>query len=248
MLRRIIRNVWALISVSLLILPGVVVADHVLVLGGSGQLGARVVRLLLDQGHYVSILVRPTSDRARLENLNVAYVVGDLLDAEQVAAAIASVKPAVIINTVRAPISDLPFYKITSENIVRAAVAQDVRQIIHHGAVGAGDNMQQFPDIPWDSMDGLKDRMLDHGVAEQNFLGSGLAVTIIRNSRVWPDETPSTGKATLSEDHSVITPITRADLAILTMQCLMNSSCAGKIYHATDQSLVGLPRPNEPQS
>lgn len=248
MLRRRIRIVWALVAVAFLIGPGAAIADHVLVLGGSGQLGARVARLLLDEGHYVSVLVRPTSDRTRLENLNVAYVIGDLLDQEQVSAAIGNVKPDVIVNTVRAPINDVPFYKITSENIARAAIENDVRQIIHHGAVGAGNNMQQFPDIPWGSMDGLKDRMIDHGVAEQNFLGSGVATTIIRNSRVWPDETPSTGKAVLSEDHSVITPITRADLAILTIQCLMNSACNGKIYHAEDQSLVGVPRPNEPQS
>jgi dihydroflavonol-4-reductase len=58
-----------------------------LVTGGSGFVGAAIVRRLLDAGHEVRALVRPTSPRANLEGLDVEVVTGDLLDFESVAAA-----------------------------------------------------------------------------------------------------------------------------------------------------------------
>jgi uncharacterized protein YbjT (DUF2867 family) len=213
----------------------------VLVLGGTGQLGARIVQLLLDAGETVTVFVRPASNRTRLEGLEVAYVVGDLLNERDVAAAFEGGVYRVVINAVRAPITDTPFYDITSGHVARYAKAHGVEQIIHHGAVGAGENMALHPDVPWDRVPGLKARMEDHGKAERNFLNSGIATTVIRNSRVWPDETPASGHATLTEDQSVLTPITRQDLAAMTLQCLDNPECFNKIYHASDDTLTWPP-------
>jgi uncharacterized protein YbjT (DUF2867 family) len=217
----------------------------VLVFGGTGKLGARIVRLLLDEGRDVAVFVRPTSDRSGLDGLDVDYVVGDVADADSVQAALAATRPRVVIVAVRAPISEAGFYDAMTRHLVAAAEAAGTEQLIYHGAVGAGDNMKLHPDVPWDSIPGLADRMRDHGVAEANLLNSNLQVTIIRNSQVWPDRIAATGQAKLTEDVSVLMPITRADLAVLTMQCLDNPACAGKIYHAADPSLVGKPRPTE---
>ena len=52
--------------------------------------------------------------------------------------------------------------------------------------------------------------------------GSGVPYTIIRNARIYPPESPATGKAALTEDDSIITPMTRADLAKLTLSCVVN--------------------------
>ncbi|WP_132208313.1 SDR family oxidoreductase [Kribbella steppae] len=57
---------------------GVVVM--LLVVGGTGELGGRVVRLLLGQGHEVRCLVREGSDGGRLEELGAKVVRGDLTD------------------------------------------------------------------------------------------------------------------------------------------------------------------------
>jgi hypothetical protein len=48
------------------------------------------------------------------------------------------------------------------------------------------------------------------------------------------DGTPATGTASLIEDTSVNGPVTRADLALLTMECIGNKACFNRIYHAVD--------------
>jgi dihydroflavonol-4-reductase len=50
------------------------------VTGGTGFIGANVVRALLDEGHQVRALVRPASDRSNLGGLPIEIVEGDLDD------------------------------------------------------------------------------------------------------------------------------------------------------------------------
>lgn len=60
-----------------------------LVTGGTGFVGAAVVRHLLAVGHHIRVLVRPTSDCRNLEGLTVDRVVGDLIDRTSLDRAIA---------------------------------------------------------------------------------------------------------------------------------------------------------------
>lgn len=50
------------------------------VTGGTGFIGANLVRLLLQEGYQVKALVRPTSKLDNLQNLNIEIVKGDLND------------------------------------------------------------------------------------------------------------------------------------------------------------------------
>jgi dihydroflavonol-4-reductase len=59
-----------------------------LVTGGSGFVGAAVVRRLLQAGHRVRVLVRAGSDRRNLDGLQVEVVVGDLTDFPSLEAAL----------------------------------------------------------------------------------------------------------------------------------------------------------------
>jgi uncharacterized protein YbjT (DUF2867 family) len=53
---------------------------HVVVVGGTGMLGAQVVTTLLARGRRVRALVRPGSDATRLEQGGVAVARGDMMD------------------------------------------------------------------------------------------------------------------------------------------------------------------------
>jgi uncharacterized protein YbjT (DUF2867 family) len=219
----------------------------VLVLGGTGQLGAEIVRLLVRNGDRVTVFARPTSDRSRLRDLPVDYAVGDLKNDADVAAALRARKFDAVVVAVRVMDGDIHFYETIMKPVTAHAKATGVTQIIHHAAVGAGANAGKFKALGWDKVPGLMDRLKDQGVGEEILRASGVPYTIIRNSRLHPDGTPSTGKAELTEDDSVLTPMTRADLALFTLRCLGNPACLNKTYHVKDPSLAWPPPPSAAQ-
>ena len=214
---------------------------RVLVIGGTGQLGAEIVQRLVARGHQVTVFVRPSSDRTRLATWPVEYVTGDLFSEADMAAALKAKQYGAVIVALRVMDGDVNFYSKALTPLARHARAAGVGQIIHHGAVGAGANVAKFQQLGWERVPGLLDRLRDQGVGEDLLRGSGVPYTIIRNSRIYPPGHPATGRAELTEDDSVITPMTRADLAELTVQCLGAARCLNRVFHVRDPSLAWPP-------
>jgi uncharacterized protein YbjT (DUF2867 family) len=77
-----------------------VVGELILVVGGTGDLGGRVVRLLRDQGHDVRCLVRAGSDDSALRAMGADVVVGDLTAPETLPGACEGVTTVVATATV----------------------------------------------------------------------------------------------------------------------------------------------------
>ncbi|MDX2221764.1 MAG: NAD(P)H-binding protein [Rhodospirillaceae bacterium] len=240
------RSILVAAGAALLAGPALAADDGVLVFGGTGRLGSDIVRLLVEKGETVTVFARPSSNRDRLQGLAVNFVEGDVLKDAEVAAAFKGRAYRAAIVALIAPQGDLTFYSIAMKHIATHAKAAGVKQIIHHGAVGAGKNAENFKAEGWDKRPGLLERLADQGVGEDHIKASGLTYTIIRNARIYPEDTPSTGQAVLTEDHTSLTPNTRADLAIYTLQCLDNPACANKIYHMRDTSLA-WPPPRRPE-
>ena len=208
---------------------------NALVFGGNGRLGAPIVRGLVEGGHPVTVFVRETSDLSRLDGLDVEFVIGDLTDADSVVAAVGGRDFAYVIDaTARRNYKGELFYDTSMRNMLDALADSEIGQFILHGSVGAGDNMDNFPDVPFGSM---KEMLKAKGRAEDMLRASGINYTIIRNGRIVRGEPPPTGKASLTEDDTVMSSITRADLALLTLDCLGNRGCYNKTYHAQDESL-----------
>ncbi len=205
--------------------------SKVLVFGGTGRLGAPIVSLLVEAGHPVTVFARPTSDRQRLEGLDIDYVVGDLLNAADVVTAFETGGYQFVIDATSRRGNDGIFYDDAMANILRGIRVSNIRQIIYHGSIGAGDNMKQFPNMESSRM---RDVLMAKGRAEELLTDSGVTYTIIRNGMVRTDGTPATGTATLSEDTSTMGPITREDLALLTMQCFDQEACFNMVFHAVD--------------
>jgi dihydroflavonol-4-reductase len=63
-----------------------------LVTGGTGFVGANLVRELLADGHTVRVLARPGGDRRALDGCRVEIVDGDLLDTDSLRRAVAGVR------------------------------------------------------------------------------------------------------------------------------------------------------------
>ena len=67
-------------------------AERVLISGGAGFLGGTLARALLADGHDVHLLVRPGTDRRRLDGRCAAYE-ADLCDGAAVGRAVAACQP-----------------------------------------------------------------------------------------------------------------------------------------------------------
>jgi uncharacterized protein YbjT (DUF2867 family) len=207
--------------------------NRVLVFGGTGQLGSAVVRELVAAGHPVTVFVRPASDRGRLDGLKLDYVTGDILDAAQVKAAFAGRDIRTVVDATARGDADDEFYPTAMANIIAGAKGGDVQQIILHGSVGAGKNIEQFPQVNFGRM---RSTLAAKGRAEQLLIDSGIGYTIIRNGILLSADLPPTRTARLSTDQRLMRKVTRADLGLLTVKCLGNPDYMNGIWHAVDDS------------
>lgn len=218
----------------------------VLVFGGTGALGAYIVKAMLAKGEKVTVFARPSSDKKRLAGLNVDYIVGNIRVKDEVLKAIGSNKYRVVIDASANRDDRGPFYENAMANIVAGAKQAGAKQIIIHSSIGVGNSEAVFvgPTAKVQTPDfaRLKPNMMDKLGAEKHVLDSGLTYTIIRNGMIDYEAAPMTGKAKLVEDEMAFSRITRADLARLTADCIDQAQCANKLFHAVDDSLVG-PRP-----
>ena len=113
-----------------------------LVTGGTGFVGAHVVRALLARGRSVRCLVRASSRRRNLEGLDVETVTGDVTDPASLPPALAGVE------TVYHCAADYRLYAADprtlyasnvagTENVLRAASESGARRVVHTSSVGA---------------------------------------------------------------------------------------------------------------
>jgi nucleoside-diphosphate-sugar epimerase len=212
--------------------------QNILVLGGTGRLGAAIATDLVEAGHSVTVFARSSSDRSRLEKLAIDFIVGDLEDQQSIVAAIDRQTFDVVIDASARRDNPKPFYGEVMGNLIAALEDSNVQQFILHGSIGAGDSAQVFSEAQFKR---VREVMQAKTEAEDLLTGSGIPYTIIRNGVVKYDGTPATGTAELTSDVGKMGTITRLDLAILTMQCLGNEQCMNKTFHAIDESWVDDP-------
>ena len=134
-----------------------------LITGASGHLGANLVRRLLDDGHSVRALLRPGSNNAALDGLNVERVYGDLRDIPSVTAA---VRGCDRIHHCAAMVSTTPGNEreifdcnvIGTRNLLRAALDAGVVRVVISGSLSAvGDDPsrpsdESIPFYPFEKM------------------------------------------------------------------------------------------------
>jgi len=114
----------------------------ILVTGGTGFLGAHVVRALLDRGEAVRCLLRPTSNPANLEGLAVERREGDLRDPESLRQAVHGCEAVFHVAAdyrLGAP-DPSELYRSNVEgtrNVMAAAAEAGVRKVVYTSTVGA---------------------------------------------------------------------------------------------------------------
>jgi len=227
----------ALVLVSLFTVTLSVRANEgVLVLGGTGQLGSEIVKDLVASGEDVFVLVRTTSNKSRLEGLDVSYVTGDILIESDVESALKSGPYRVVIDALARDGGVSPdFYIDSMKYIATWANETGVKQVILHGSIGAGLSRPVYPKGRWDIMGPTIEAK---GMGERHLLESGAPYTIIRHLVLLPLEVNESGNAYMTTDQLTGGGVTRDGLARLTMECIDNADCINEIFHAIDPDVV----------
>lgn len=113
-----------------------------LVTGGTGFVGAAVVRLLLSEGHTVRALARRGSDLQNLDGLDVDLALGDLLDQESLRRACKGCRRLYHVGAHYSLWEPSPevFYRVNvdgTRNLLQAALEAGVERVVYTSTVGA---------------------------------------------------------------------------------------------------------------
>ncbi len=149
---------------------GALPARRVLVTGGTGRLGAHVIRTLRESGVEVCALVRRGSEYFWLNDTGCDYFFGDLRDADSLRRALRGCTDLVAVASVRRERTDNHHGNVTADGNValfRAAAERGVRNVVFVSCAA----VRHAPEVPH-----LRAKL----VAEQALRESGLRWTIVR--------------------------------------------------------------------
>jgi dihydroflavonol-4-reductase len=165
-----------------------------LVTGGTGFIGANVVRALLQRGVEVRALVRPRSDTRNLDSLDVELVAGDLRDRSSLEAALEGCDTLYHVAALYALWARQPREIYDSNvggtvNILEAAAQAGVQKIVYTSSVATigvpKDGTPGTEEVPLPAEDMISDYKRSKYLAEQEvlkFAQRGLPVVIVNPS------------------------------------------------------------------
>jgi uncharacterized protein YbjT (DUF2867 family) len=208
----------------------------VLVFGGTGRLGAEIVRALLAAGFEVAVFARAQSDRERLAGLPVTFVVGDALVDDDVRRALEARRYRIVVNALGRSESPPSFFASTGTSIAKWSKAGGVEQVILHSSVGVGDSRAALGPVRSPLLADVFDAK---ETAESALIGSGVRYTIIRHARLQDPRGAPPEAPRLVADPTAVGTVSRRGLAKLTVQCAAQARCHGRTYHAIDDALAG---------
>ena len=202
----------------------------ILVAGGTGTLGTRLVRLLVDQGQDVRVLTRDPARAADLPD-TVQTMTGDLRDPAAIAAAVrecASVVSAVHGFAGPGRPSPEAIDRDANQALIQAAAAAGVQHLVLVSVMGAG------PDHP------MSLHRAKHA-AEQALRASDLAWTIIRPAAYLETWTAIIGAKLASNGQTLVfgpgrNPVnfvSAADVAAVAALAVHDRSLRGQVLEIT---------------
>lgn len=211
----------------------------ILVFGGTAGVGLETVRALRSRDIPVTVFVRPTSDRAPLERLGAAYAVGNVLNADEVAAAFDGRRFTAVVSSLGGRTGEPRPEGIGNVNINEAAKRAGVRRVIQVSNLGTTRNRGR--PRPRDDAHWSERMAYAKIVGEDHLMASGLEWTIVRPGLLTDD--PPTGNTLVTERVDVAGSVSRSDVAQVILALLADTAAIGKAYSVMDKNLL---RPLEP--
>lgn len=210
-----------------------------LIFGATRNTGLMVARILSERGDRVTAFVRPTSNRAELDKLDVEIAVGDAMELDTVRAAMAAGDYDAVLTTIGCFSCDPPPDYEGNANIFRAAADAGIDRVVLVTTIGPGESFESLPAL---SANFLADMIPLKEKAEDALRASGADYTIVRPGGLRSGH--RTGNGILSEDPAAFGYIFREDLAELIVAVLDDDRSIGKTLAAIDAKR-GFPWSND---
>lgn len=230
---------WSFMAIAAMLLGAanlaLAVDGPVLVFGGTSGTGLGAVQNLRAMDVPVTVFVRPTSDLSGLEGLGVSTVVGDALNADQVAAAFTGGEFKSVISSLGGRRGEPRPDWIGNKNITAAAKAAGVNRLVQISSMGVGNTREP----PGEGAGFMAEVLYIKTLAEDDLIASGLNYTIIRPGGLRRGEATGTG---VLKDHEKMGAIDRQELGRLVAGTLNDATTHRKILFAWDPA---LPAPEE---
>ncbi len=201
--------------------------SHVLITGATGRLGGVVIREVIRKigAENVSALVRDPSKAADLQALKVTLLKGDYSDPATLEQAFKGIEKLYFVSA-----NDLANVGDQHRNVVKAAVAANVRHIIYVSGIRALDGTSSIPVIA-----------NVHEETEELIRKSGLKYTILMHGLYadiladWipPGPTMESGEFRLPGGNGKAVYPTREDLALAGAAVITGSGHENKTYSLT---------------
>ncbi|MEP5765267.1 MAG: NAD-dependent epimerase/dehydratase family protein [Halieaceae bacterium] len=165
--------------------------SKVLVTGGTGFIGNHVVRLCLEQGDQVRVMVMPGEDRSPLDGMDVEFVEGNLLAPETLLPAVQGVDKLYHLAALFAVWTKDPdlHYKINVDGagaMMKAAMAAGVEKVVYTSSIAAigikgggelADEDTAFNCWPWAS-EYILSKFISHQLVK-GMVADGLPATMV---------------------------------------------------------------------
>lgn len=218
---------------------------HVFLAGASRGVGREIALLLRAKQVAVTALLRSDATQGELERMGVTVMLGDALDHDATARAMASVDPIdAVISTVGGVSDDgvrsdfignrnlIDAYRALRTTESEPGVRTRARFILV-SSIGAGDSAVAIPSQVRERLAGALD---EKTAAEAHLIQSGLTYTVIRPGGLKSE--PATGRGVLTQDSRISGTIHRPDVARLVSDCLMSDRADNVVLAAVDRDLV----------
>ena len=223
-MRRSILSVLVVLLCGLTLAP-VQAEDGVLIFGATRNTGLEVAKILVARGEPVTAFVRPVSNLENLEPLNVSYVTGDALNAEDVQRAVSSKQFSAVISTLGGGRGETPPDLVGTINIVDAMESSGPKRLVVVTVIGPGKSISMVPEQQRKSLGrviALKEE------AENYIMASSLDWTILRPGQLTSN--PRSGIIKMSLEPEPTGPVTRTDLADLVVGAYDDPSTIDQVY------------------
>jgi uncharacterized protein YbjT (DUF2867 family) len=195
---------------------------NVVIVGGHGKIGLRLVKLLADRGDSPRGIIRKTEQAHDLEEIGAEPIVLDIENVDDISDALAGAD-AVVFAAGAGPGSG-PARKRTVDyggavKLAEGSIAKGIRRYVMVSSIGSNR-----PEAWSDQMRPYQEAKAE---ADKFVIEAGLDYTIIRPGGLTDD--PGTGNVQIAERVEYGT-VTRDDVAAVIAECLVADNTIGKAF------------------